>query len=102
MSAGGPRPWFLYVVECADGSYYTGISTNVARRVKMHNAGRGARYTASRRPVALLASWRYADRVSAMQAEIAFKRQGRPGKERRIAAGGAYLEGEWARSGEKR
>ncbi len=94
--------WFLYVVECADGSYYTGISTDVARRIKTHNAGRGARYTASRRPVALRGSWRYPDQQSAMQAEIAFKRQGRPAKERKITAAGPFLEGEWAESDKDR
>lgn len=90
------RPWFLYVVQCADGTYYTGISTDVARRVREHNAGRGARYTASRRPVALRASWRFADRRGAMHAEIAFKRKARPEKGRAIRMADSFQQGRWA------
>ena len=47
------REWFVYMVECCDGSIYTGISVDVLRRVKAHNSGRGARYTRSRRPVTI-------------------------------------------------
>jgi putative endonuclease len=93
------QPWFLYVVECANGAFYTGISTNVTRRVQEHNAGRGARYTASRRPVVLRASWRFPDRRSAMQAEAAFKRKDRSAKERAINEGGDYREGRWSVNG---
>jgi len=89
------RPWFLYVVECADGTLYTGISTDVSRRVKEHNAGRGAKYTTARRPVTLHAVWRFPDHRSAIQAEIAFKRKQRPLKKRLIAAAGAFCQGEW-------
>ncbi|MEL7544192.1 MAG: GIY-YIG nuclease family protein [Pseudomonadota bacterium] len=49
--------WFVYIVECADGTLYTGVATDVARRLDEHNGagakGKGARYTATRRPVAL-------------------------------------------------
>ena len=90
------RPWFLYVVKCSSGTLYTGISTDVARRVREHNAGRGARYTASRRPVTLQASWRFPDRRSAMQAEIAFKHKSRSTKERAIRTAGEFREGRWA------
>jgi putative endonuclease len=92
------RPWFLYVVECADGTLYTGISVDVARRVREHNAGRGARYTASRRPVLLRATWCFPDHRAAMQAETIFKRKRRPAKERLIRAAGDYREGGWAGS----
>ncbi len=47
------RPWFVYMVECIDTSIYTGISINVDKRVKMHNLGKGAKYTRSRRPVTI-------------------------------------------------
>ena len=90
------RPWFLYVVECADRSFYTGISTDVERRVREHNRGRGSQYTAARRPVILRASWRFAGRRHAMQAEIAFKRQRRTAKERAIQGAGSYRNGIWA------
>jgi putative endonuclease len=92
---GRASSWYLYVVECADGTLYTGISTDVSRRVAEHNAGRGARYTASRRPVALQAIWRFRNRQMAMQAESAFKRKNRPAKERTIAAEDGFREGVW-------
>jgi putative endonuclease len=49
------KPWFVYILRCADDTLYTGITTDVARRVREHNAGvaLAARYTRSRRPVAL-------------------------------------------------
>ena len=87
------QAWYLYVVECADGTLYTGISTDVARRIAEHNAGRGARYTAARRPVSWRAAWRYSDRPSAMQAEHLFKRRGRRAKERAIAAREGFRDG---------
>ena len=45
---------FVYIVRCADGTYYTGMSTDVERRVQQHNSGRGAKYTRGRRPVELV------------------------------------------------
>ena len=67
-------PWFLYVVRCGDDSLYTGITTDVGRRVEEHNAGpKGARYTRARRPVKLAQSWTFADRSGAGKAEYAFK-----------------------------
>lgn len=48
---GNDGPWFLYMVECRDGSLYTGITNDVERRINEHNDGTGARYTRSRRPV---------------------------------------------------
>jgi putative endonuclease len=89
------RPWFLYVVLCADQTLYTGISTDVDRRVKQHNAGRGARYTSSRRPVTLQAVWRFPNHASALKAEMAFKKRGRPQKDRLIQAAKDYREGRW-------
>lgn len=46
--------WSLYVAECADGSYYTGIAKDVGKRIEAHNTGKGAKYTATRGPVRLL------------------------------------------------
>ena len=45
---------FVYIVECFDGSLYTGWAVDLERRIKAHNAGRGAKYTAGRRPVTLV------------------------------------------------
>jgi len=49
--------WYVYVVECGDGSYYAGITTDLQRRIGMHNAGVASRYTRTRRPV----RYRYAE-----------------------------------------
>ncbi len=63
----------MYVVECADQTLYTGITNNLNRRLKQHNTGKGAVYTALRRPVKLLAIWSFSDRSTALKAEYAFK-----------------------------
>lgn len=75
-----PQAWFLYVVRCSDQSLYTGVTTDLRRRLDVHNAGRGASYTAARRPVQIIAAWRFHDRSSALKAEAAFKRQSRQEK----------------------
>lgn len=92
--------YYMYVVECADGSWYTGYTDDVGRRVAAHNAGRGARYTRSRRPVTLLASAEFPTRGMAMSAEWHFKRLTRDQKEgllARAARGGEPLEDVLAR-----
>jgi len=76
--------WYLYVVKCADGTLYTGISSNPVRRIKQHNAGKGASYTASRRPVLFQGAWLFADRAAATKAELHLKRLRRAEKERLI------------------
>ncbi|OFZ97503.1 MAG: nuclease [Betaproteobacteria bacterium RIFCSPLOWO2_02_FULL_62_17] len=67
------KRWYLYLLECADGSIYTGITVDVARRYAAHVSGRGARYTRSHPPKRLLASFEYADRSAASKAEYAAK-----------------------------
>jgi len=68
-------PWYLYVLSCADNTFYAGITTDVNRRVEEHNVGpKGARYTRARRPVALLKTWAVENRSAAAKAEYAFKR----------------------------
>lgn len=66
--------WFVYLLECRNGSVYTGITTDVPRRVAQHAAGKGARYTRSNPPVRLLAQFPCPDRSSASRAECAIKR----------------------------
>lgn len=68
------RPWFVYLLECRDGSVYTGIAVDVARRYAQHEAGKGARYTRSRPPARLLGQLAFADRSLASRAEHAIKR----------------------------
>lgn len=65
--------WHVYLIECLDGSIYTGITTDIERRYAQHAAGKGARYTRARPPVRLLASFAYQDRSSASRAEYAIK-----------------------------
>lgn len=65
--------WYLYLLECSDGSIYTGITVDVEARYAAHVAGRGARYTRSHPPKRLLASVEYADRSTASKAEYAMK-----------------------------
>lgn len=67
-------PWFVYLIECRDGSIYTGITVNVAARYAAHLSGKGARYTRSHRPRRLLAAIECADRSDASKAEYRIKR----------------------------
>lgn len=70
-----PAPlWHLYLLECADGSLYTGITTDVERRFNEHLSGKGGRYTRSRKPIRLLASRPVGTRSQALRAELAIKR----------------------------
>ncbi len=66
--------WFLYLIECRDGSIYTGITVDVAARYAAHASGRGARYTRSHPPERLLAVVEYPDRSTAAKAECRMKR----------------------------
>jgi putative endonuclease len=76
---------FVYIVRCADGTYYTGWATDVARRLADHNAGRGGRYTRSRRPVTLIYREEVPDRQAAMRREATIKAYTRKRKERLVA-----------------
>lgn len=79
------KPWFLYMIECVDGSIYTGIAVDVAGRYAAHRQGTGARYTRSHPPVRLLGYENHPDRSSASKAEYRIK-QLSPGEKRRYAA----------------
>ena len=74
-----PR-WFVYVLRCRDGSLYTGISTDVAKRVAAHNAGKGARYTRPRLPVVVVHTERKRSRSTALKREAAIKSLSRAAK----------------------
>jgi putative endonuclease len=67
------RSWFVYLIECIDGSIYTGIAVDVAARFDAHCAGKGARYTRAHPPLRLLASALYPDRSAASQEEYRIK-----------------------------
>jgi putative endonuclease len=72
--------WFVYILECADGSLYTGITTDVNKRILTHNKGKGAKYTRGRRPVAILASFPVETKSMALKEEYRIKRLNRVDK----------------------
>ncbi len=78
-------PVFVYIVECADQPLYTGWTTHLERRLKAHNAGRGARYTREHGPVRLVYSEEAPDRRAALKRELAIKRMTRAQKLKLIA-----------------
>ena len=65
--------WHVYLLECADGSYYTGITIDVARRYEEHLSGKGARYTRSHKPVRLVVSQPVGTQSQALRAELLIK-----------------------------
>ena len=77
-------PHFCYIVECADGTYYTGWAVDPERRVATHNKGRGAKYTKMRLPVQLVYMEEQPDLSTALKREIAIKRMTRARKPKLI------------------
>lgn len=65
--------WFLYILKCADGKLYTGITTDIAKRLKTHNKGKASRYTLIRLPVELVYQEEQPDKSSARKREIQIK-----------------------------
>jgi putative endonuclease len=84
---------WVYILECADGSYYTGFTTDPERRINEHNRGIGSKYTASRRPVIILWSVRCRNRREAMSVERRIKRLTRTRKDRLMGLNKASLAG---------
>lgn len=70
----GTGAWWLYLLECGDGSWYAGISNDLDARLRAHADGKGARYTRGRGPLRILARRAYPDRAAASRAEHALKR----------------------------
>lgn len=77
-------PFFCYLLECADGTFYTGWTTDPPRREKQHNAGRGAKYTRMRRPVKMVYVEELPDRAAVMKRERAIKTMTRERKRKLI------------------
>lgn len=71
------RPWFVYLLSCADGSLYCGVTTDMDRRLTQHNAGTASKYTRVRRPVTLAAVTEVEDKSAALRLEIKVKKQPR-------------------------
>jgi len=75
-----PSAWYCYLLECADGTLYTGITNDLDKRLAAHNSGKASKYTRGRLPVALLYSEPYPDRAAASRREVEVKRLPRAGK----------------------
>lgn len=71
---------YTYIVKCSDGSLYTGWTNNLEKRIKDHNAGRGAKYTKARRPVVLVYKEEFPIKQEAMKREWEIKRLSRKEK----------------------
>ena len=71
---------YMYILECRDGSLYTGYTTNIEQRLEKHNSGKGAKYTRSRLPVKLIYQEAYPSKEAAMSAEALFKKKKRAEK----------------------
>lgn len=67
------KRWFVYILRCADGTLYTGSTDDVARRLDVHNSGKGAKYTRSRRPVQVVYSEECESYSAALKREYAIK-----------------------------
>jgi len=71
---------WVYILRCADGSLYTGWTNDLDKRIESHSAGTGGRYTRSRLPVELAASFEMEDRSAAQREEVRIKRLSRADK----------------------
>lgn len=78
-------PWFVYIVKCSDKSLYTGVTNNIARRIKSHNSGTASKYTRSRLPVKLVFLEKHNTKNSALKREKAIKNWTRKYKEELIS-----------------
>lgn len=78
------KPWSVYILECSDGTFYTGITNNMARRLQQHNDKKGAKYTRTRTPVQLLYSEPCACRSDALIRECKVKALTRTAKKKLI------------------
>ena len=96
MTANSCDSWFVYLVQCSDGSFYTGVTTDLERRIRQHNGEivGGANYTRARRPVAL--AWYEAceDRSVAQQREYWVRRSTRREKQRLVVAAAIVRDNE--------
>ncbi len=80
--------WFVYILRCADGTLYTGITNDLTRRCEQHNAGTASRYTRSRLPVELVYQEAQGNRSVATKRELEIKALSRQEKESLIRAAG--------------
>jgi putative endonuclease len=87
------QSWFFYIVECRDNSYYSGITNDLAQRLKAHNQGSGAKYTRGRGPVTLVYSEKQDSLSDALKREALVKRWSRAQKQQLFTRGSALSKG---------
>ena len=87
-----PRPWVVYLLECAGERLYAGITNDLAARFDAHRAGRGARFTKAFAPLRVVAASELPSRSDALKAEHALKQRPRAGKLAFLAACGTPLD----------
>ncbi len=75
---------YTYIVKCSDGTFYTGWTNNLEKRIRDHNDGKGAKYTKSRRPVELVYYETFSQKEDAMRREYAIKQLNRAGKRKLV------------------
>ena len=78
--------WYLYILRCGDGTLYTGITTDVEKRLETHRAGKGAKYTRGRQPLELVYQEICENHSHALKRELAVKRLTRLEKEKLVAS----------------
>jgi len=85
---------YFYVLSCKDGSLYAGYTNNIKKRVKLHNEGKGAKYTRGRGPVKLIYRKQFGTKSEALKMEYAFKKLNRKKKIDYLIKEGSYVETE--------
>ena len=79
--------WYLYILRCADGTFYTGIATDVLKRLEMHRSGKGAKYTRGRGPLELVYSEECENHSQALKRECEVKKLTKDQKRQLIFSG---------------
>lgn len=79
--------WYLYILKCGDGTLYTGIATDVQKRLEMHRSGKGAKYTRGRGPLELVHSEECENHSQALKRECEVKKLTKEQKQQLILAG---------------
>lgn len=88
------KTYYVYTLECADGTYYTGYTDDLTRRIEAHQSGKAAKYTRGRTPLQLVRVRPYSSKSEAMKAEYQFKRLSRKKKQQLIDVDGVGAEGD--------
>ncbi len=82
---------YTYILECADGTLYTGWTNDIQKRLDIHNSGKGAKYTRARLPVRLLSHWQFESKSEAMKFELELKSMTRKAKIELVNERSSYL-----------